>query len=62
MTKLACRDCLYVAHDVEVCPGCGSNNLTDDWSGYVAVVDPKNSEVAEKMEVQQAGKYALKVR
>ncbi|MFP4633313.1 MAG: transcription elongation factor subunit Spt4 [Halobacteriota archaeon] len=62
MTELACRDCLYVSRDTEVCPACGSDNLTDDWSGYVAVVDPETSEIAAAMEVEMKGKYALKVR
>jgi len=61
MSQLACRDCHRVTRD-EVCPSCGSENLSDDWAGYVAIVDPENSEIAEKMEVSLPGKYALKVR
>ncbi len=61
MSKVACRDCHRVTRD-EVCPACGSDNLSDDWSGYVVIIDPKESEIAEKMEVELAGSYALKVR
>jgi len=61
MSQLACRECHRVTRD-EVCPACGSENLSDDWSGYVVIVEPDESEIAEKMEVELAGKYALKVR
>jgi DNA-directed RNA polymerase subunit E" len=46
----------------EVCPACGSDNLSDDWAGYVVIIDPEESEIADKMEVDLAGRYALKVR
>jgi DNA-directed RNA polymerase subunit E" len=46
----------------EVCPACGSDSLSDDWAGYVVIIDPEESEIAEKMEVELAGRYALKVR
>lgn len=61
-TKLACRECHYVVRDKEECPMCGSSSLSDDWKGYVVIVDPEDSEIAEKMEVSAKGKYALKVR
>jgi DNA-directed RNA polymerase subunit E" len=60
--KLACRDCHRVLRDVEECPVCGSTSLSDDWKGYVVIVDPEESEIAEKMEVDAPGKFALKVR
>mgnify|MGYP000120139831 FL=1 len=61
MSQLACRDCHRVTRD-EVCPACGSDSLSDDWAGYVVIIDPNESEIAEKMEVELAGRYALKVR
>lgn len=61
MSQLACRDCHRVTRD-EVCPACGSDSLSDDWAGYVVIIDPEESEIAEKMEVELAGSYALKVR
>lgn len=61
MSQVACRDCHRVTRD-EVCPACGSDSLSDDWSGYVVIIDPEESEIAEKMEVELAGSYALKVR
>lgn len=61
MSQVACRDCHRVTRE-EVCPACGSDSLSDDWSGYVVIIDPEESEIADKMEVELAGSYALKVR
>jgi len=62
--RLVCRDCHRVL-DVETgeqCPSCGSNSLTEDWAGYVVIAHPEDSDIAEAMEVSEAGRYALKVR
>lgn len=56
-----CRNCHHVV-DGESCVSCGSSNLSDDWSGYLYIVDPKNSLIAEKMKIDMPGRYALKVR
>ena len=32
------------------------------WSGYLAVLDPENSQIAKRMELKSPGQYALKVR
>ncbi|MFC7047058.1 transcription elongation factor subunit Spt4 [Halobacteriaceae archaeon GCM10025711] len=61
--RVVCRDCHRVLEpDVEVCPACGSTSLTEDWAGYVIITHPDRSEIAEKMQVTEPGKYALKVR
>jgi DNA-directed RNA polymerase subunit E" len=61
MTK-ACRDCHLISEDVEKCPACHGANLSKDWSGFVVVVDVPHSVIAKKMQIDQPGKYALKVR
>lgn len=58
----ACRDCHLISEDVEKCPACQGGNLSKDWLGYVVVIDPKSSVIAEKMQIDAPGKYALKVR
>jgi DNA-directed RNA polymerase subunit E" len=61
--RLACRDCHSVVEpDEDACPVCNSTSLTEDWAGYVIIAHPETSEIAEKMGVTEAGKYALKVR
>ncbi|MGM0399288.1 MAG: transcription elongation factor subunit Spt4, partial [Halobacteriota archaeon] len=48
--------------DENACPYCGSTTLTEDWAGYVVITHPEQSEIATKMEVDEPGEYALKVR
>jgi len=44
------------------CPNCKSSNLSDDWTGFVIVLNVNNSKIAEKLAIKSPGKYALKVR
>jgi DNA-directed RNA polymerase subunit E" len=48
--------------NVTVCPICKGTSLSDDWSGYAIILDPKNSTIAKRLNINQPGKYALKVR
>jgi DNA-directed RNA polymerase subunit E" len=57
----ACRECHSLVEG-EVCPVCQSSALSDDWSGYVVIVDPVKSEIAKLMGIKRPGKFALKVR
>ena len=61
MTEQACRECRRIVEG-QVCPICNSASLSKDWSGYVVIIDPKESIIAEKLEIKLLGKYALKVR
>jgi DNA-directed RNA polymerase subunit E" len=56
-----CRQCHRVI-DGEVCVVCGSSNTSEDWAGYLVVIDPKHSDIAKKMNIDLPGRYALKVR
>ena len=62
--RLVCRECHRVleVNEGDQCPVCGSNSLTEDWAGYVIIAHPEESEIAREMEVDEPGKYALKVR
>ena len=62
--RLVCRECHRVqqSDEEEACVACGSSSLTEDWAGYVIISHPETSEIAEEMQVDQPGKYALKVR
>ncbi len=57
----ACRECHSLVEG-EVCPACQSSSLSEDWSGYVVIIDPVKSEIAHLMNVKRPGKFALKVR
>ncbi|TAJ45645.1 transcription elongation factor subunit Spt4 [Methanofollis fontis] len=56
-----CHECHKVVEG-EVCMSCGSSNLTEDWAGYLIIIDPKHSAIAERMNIDMPGRYALKVR
>jgi len=61
LSDKACKNCRFISGG-PVCPNCKSNNLSDDWSGLVIVIDPSTSEVAKRMGITAAGRYALRVR
>jgi DNA-directed RNA polymerase subunit E" len=61
--RLACRECHRInGADSQTCESCGSSSLTEDWAGYVIIAHPEESEIADEMNVTEAGGYALKVR
>lgn len=57
----ACRECHSLLEGT-TCPVCQSTALSEDWSGYVVIIDPARSEIAHLMNVKRPGKFALKVR
>jgi len=56
-----CRECHRVV-DGESCVVCGTTNISDDWAGYLVIIDPEHSDVAKKMNIKLPGRYARKVR
>ncbi len=56
----ACKSCMRLIEE-EKCPVCGGKT-SQYWSGYFAVLDPENSQIAKKIEIETPGQYALKVR
>jgi DNA-directed RNA polymerase subunit E" len=61
LTDKACKNCRFISNG-PICPNCKSNNLSDDWSGLVVILDPSTSEVAKRMGIKAVGRYALRVR
>lgn len=58
----ACKVCRFVSKGVPKCPICGSEKLTDRWSGLLYFVNPETSEVAKRIGVKTPGKYAAKIK
>ncbi len=58
---MVCRDCHRVVEGT-ACSICGTMNLTQDWTGYLIIIDPEQSAVAKRMNITLPGRYALKVR
>ena len=56
----ACANCRLLTTE-ERCPMCGVKT-SNDWSGYLVVINPKKSEIAARANIKVKGRYALKVR
>jgi len=61
MPSKACRTCKVVT-DEAICPVCKGSDLSEDFQGFVIILEPKKSQLAEKMGIKEAGQYALKIR
>jgi DNA-directed RNA polymerase subunit E" len=61
MTEKACNKCHKITTK-STCPSCKTTSLSDDFSGLVIIINPKESEIAKAMEISEKGRYALRVR
>ncbi len=58
----ACVDCHLILPDGEdQCSRCPSAQVSSQWQGYVVVIDPSRSEIAQRLQIERPGSYALKV-
>ena len=60
MKEQACRKCRMLTTE-KSCPNDGSNELSNEWSGLVIIINPEKSQVAKTLGIAKAGRYALKV-
>ncbi|MFP3949737.1 MAG: transcription elongation factor subunit Spt4 [Candidatus Micrarchaeia archaeon] len=58
----ACRNCRKIVEEGETCPVCGSDELSDRFSGMLIVLDPEKSEIGKITEIKAPGRYAVKVK
>ena len=56
----ACKLCNFITEE-STCPQCG-DETSKDWQGYVVIVDPTTSKLAQQMNIRMPGSYALRVR
>lgn len=56
----ACKNC-HTITEANKCPRCGGET-SREWQGYLVVIDPEKSEIARKMGIHAAGRYALRVK
>lgn len=54
-----CKQCGFLTQESE-CPNCGSKYFLDKFKGRVLILDPVNSDIAEKLDIKTNGKFALK--
>lgn len=60
MKKKVCSKCKLFVEGGE-CPVCKSTNFSTSWKGRVYIVDPKKSQIAQKVGFSIKGEYAIKV-
>lgn len=61
MVVKACKNCNRLVEG-DVCPVCKESNFSSEWRGYVIIIDAERSQIAERMNVDVPGRYALRVR
>ena len=58
----ACAECHLILTDgKDQCDRCPSAQVSSDWQGYVVILKPGRSEIAQRLQVDRPGTYALKV-
>jgi len=62
VAEKACTNCKRVVEDSTECPVCKNNDLSSNFNGTVVIYDSEDSEIAEKLEIETPGKYAIRVK
>ena len=48
----ACSEChIILADGIDQCASCPSAPVSSDWTGYVVVLDPSRSEIANRLNI-----------
>ena len=59
--RKVCRNCkAIIDKDVDRCPYCGSTDLSEDYSGFIVIVNQESSEFSKKLNLKE-GKWAIRV-
>lgn len=58
----ACKLCNTIVEEGEKCLKCGSKELTEGFKGRIVVLNPENSEIANKLNLKEKGNFAIKTR
>lgn len=61
MAERACTNCNRLIDSGSECDICKNNELTSSWKGLVVIYDPDHSDIADKIGVATAGRYAVRV-
>lgn len=57
----ACKVCKTIFLE-DKCPACGSKESTEGFKGRIHVLNPEESEIAEKLNLRTSGEFAIKSR
>lgn len=58
----ACKVCKRIYEGGDKCPKCDSKESIEGFKGRVVILNPENSEVAKKLNINEKGNYAIKTR
>ena len=61
MKQKACRVCNRI-YEGGKCPGCGSEESTENFKGRIVVLNSEKSEIAQKLKLKGKGNFAFKTR
>ena len=57
----ACKSCRTI-FEGQKCPACGSVEFTDSFKGKVVILNPEQSEIAQKLKLPTKGTFAMRLR
>lgn len=57
----ACKNCKII-YEGDRCPKCGNKDSTESWKGRVIILNPEQSEIAQKIKIKEKGTYAIKTK
>ncbi len=57
----ACKICNTI-YEGDKCPKCESKESTESFKGKIAILNPEESEIAQKLNLKGKGNFAIKTR
>ena len=54
-----CKKCKALTEEIR-CPKCGGKT-TNEWTGFLVIIDYSRSQIADNMGIKYNGEFALKV-
>lgn len=61
MAEKACRQCRAI-YEGQKCPRCGGDQGLDTFKGKIAVLNPEQSELAQKINIKAKGVSAIRLK
>lgn len=58
----ACKICNTIYEEGDKCPKCDSRESTDNFKGRIVILNPEQSEIANKLNLKSKGNFAMKTR
>lgn len=56
----ACKICNTLFVEGDKCPKCESKEFTESFKGEIIVMNPEESEIAQKLNINSKGDFAIK--